>query len=171
MFPIGVLNIFIFWAAERLSMFYIFRKPPLYTDYLTSSTINTMYYAVVMYLMVACWAYSNSNLFWSDEVQPLYDPNYLWPLENHLFKQFFTKLTPGTPLLLAFFASIAGIFLLSFEKTNEFVPKYFGQKKLNDLVKKVNEIEPYRLPYSQVLKDDQIMLINNERDTQKDLYL
>jgi hypothetical protein len=85
MFPIGLLNIFIFWAAERLSMFYIFRKPPLYTDYLTQTTINTMYSAVVLYLLIACWAYSNPNLFLQRyEIQPDV-PNYLWPINGHYF--------------------------------------------------------------------------------------
>jgi hypothetical protein len=130
MFPIGALNIFIFWAAERLSMFYIFRKPPLYTDYLTNSTINTMYTAVVLYLMVACWAYSNPNIFWQDDVQPLNDPKYIWPLNGHKFVQFLYKLTPATPLLIAFFASIFGSISVCLGKSEK-LSKFLRQKKLN----------------------------------------
>ena len=59
MFPIGFLNLFMFYYTERYAMFYSYKKPPTFDDTLTKNTIKTMYWAPVFYLAVGCYAFSN----------------------------------------------------------------------------------------------------------------
>ena len=73
----------------------------MYDVTLTRSVITTMYVAPVVCLLMGAWAFSNQQIF-QNHVNEL-DPNNVYPLTNHYFRQFFYQVTPGTLLIITTF--------------------------------------------------------------------
>ena len=110
LFPICLLNLVIFWACERLSIFYAYQSPPMYQDTMTKYTIRTLFWAPILYLMVACYAYSNQQVFFNSTV-PL-QQNFIYPLYGHELTEIITQLSPSTPLFIALLFFLVVVVLL-----------------------------------------------------------
>ena len=79
-------------------VYYSYMKPPSYDDLLTRKTIEFLVYAPIFFLLVGAIAFSNQQVFMN--YVPKLDPEEVYPLSNHTFKQFWYQLTPGTPLFI-----------------------------------------------------------------------
>ena len=77
LFPLAWLALFILYVCERLSMFYSYRKPPVYDTTLTEATIKSLYPATVLCLLVSSWIFSNQQVFVNNAV-PL-NKKYVYP--------------------------------------------------------------------------------------------
>jgi len=96
----------------------------MYDDTLTKVTISTMYAAPIFGLLMGAWAYSNQAVFLN--YAPDLDANAVYPLNNHGFGQFFTQLTPGTPVFIGLICAITVFFCQRWVKTLS--GKLFGRK-------------------------------------------
>ena len=59
LFPIALLSLISLYVTERLSMAYVYQRPPSYTNSLNNSVLRILAFAPVLYVFMAAWLYSN----------------------------------------------------------------------------------------------------------------
>jgi len=118
----------------------------MYDDTLTKVCIKTMYAAPVFGLMLASWAYSNQQVF--ANFAPALDKNWVYPLCNHTFDQFFYQLTPGTPLFIGLICAIISCVFQNWLRILS--GKFFNRPEADKVSKmKIVELLP---PFSEAMK-------------------
>jgi uncharacterized BrkB/YihY/UPF0761 family membrane protein len=63
-----------------------------------------MYWAIVLYFLVAVYAFSNQQIFFNKIVRQ--EPNYAYPIYGHKLSSLFTQLSPASPIMVFLFISI-----------------------------------------------------------------
>ena len=59
LFPIAFLSIFILYKAEKFSIYYRYRQPPMYDEKITQVIVKMLRLAPALYLFCAYWMLSN----------------------------------------------------------------------------------------------------------------
>lgn len=88
MFPIATAGLIFNYISEKLRMAYSYQKPPMYDSSLSQHTLSALGYAPILYCLSAAWIFSNQQVF--RDVVPTITGEFLYPLQEHQFGQFFS---------------------------------------------------------------------------------
>ena len=68
-------------------MAYSYKKPPMYDATLSQKTLNALGFAPIFYFLMSIWLFSNQQVF--KNVVPQIKDNYLYPLNEHYFRDLY----------------------------------------------------------------------------------
>lgn len=63
LFPISLLGLFVLYVAEKYSITYFFRKPPMFDEKMNTNAITTLQWAPVYMMFFGYWCLSNVQIF------------------------------------------------------------------------------------------------------------
>ena len=100
LFPLCLVGLCVMYVVETLMIYYSYRKPPMYNNKITDEFILMLYSGPVVFVAVGAVAFTNHPIF-QNEVLTL-EAGTVYPDCPFSFAQFFTQLTPATPLVACF---------------------------------------------------------------------
>jgi hypothetical protein len=116
LFPIATVGLIIMYVVERLMVYYSYEHPPMLDDALSVSTIQTFFLCPVAMCMITGWAFSNQSVYFNKVNEQ--DHTLVFPRSEHYMRQFFTQLSPATPLVLFWILFVVFTLLIFCGKTS-----------------------------------------------------
>lgn len=66
LFPIALFGMSVLYITNRISLAYFSRSPPVYDEKLNDTTIRMLAFAPILYTMMGCYIYTDSQMFSND---------------------------------------------------------------------------------------------------------
>jgi hypothetical protein len=119
LFPISLLAFTILYAAEKMTITYFFRKPPMFDEKLNSKAISIMRWAPIFMMFFGYWCLTNKQIFTNEthEIVRTVDPVET----GHTLISF--GFDQGIPLLLT---GLALFFVMFFTKLTLVILNKYG---------------------------------------------